>query len=685
SDRDRSAPAPRSAPVAGSRSEGSGRPRRSRAATRAAPRAGSSSAPSARSKIATIKQPEKITIDITTVPATCKAADGSATAQPKGGAGGYSYSWSTTPVQTTQTAQNLLPGTYTVTVTDANNCSETKSITVDKKGSLVATISGVDEKCGLRNGSVTIDALGGITYLWNTNPVQTTKTAVDLPAGTYIGTVEDAKGCAATASVTIKNVTTIAVEVSGTPALCKAATGTATVNPIAGEPPFTYLWNSMPAQLTQTATNLAPGKYSCEIKDKTGCRVDMEVEIKAIIKDLTATTKSVESICTANNGSAEITPTSGEAPYTYLWNTNETAQKLTNLAPGNYWVQFFDKNGCIGKYDVPVGNKIDSLKITPTVVNETCTNKNGKITCIVSGGTAPYKYNWNNIITTTPDLIDIPAGDYTLLATDTYGCTGKKTSTVKNIITITVESEIVSDHCDQGIGKITLIPKTGKSPYTYLWNTTDTTKTLDSLKAGVYTATVKDALGCQNTSMYSIENITDHFNGLVLGNRYLKQDEESVLSVQLPPDWKLMYWIGIDGDTVTKPTIKVMIPYPRYGDFKVQLTVMSNYGCVETVTYPVYVEPSWTFYIPNCITLNNDYRNDSFFPKFTGISEMQGWIFDRWGQKIYTFGNMYDNWDGTYMGEKVQQDVYVYKFSFKDLKGNKHEKVGAVTVLRTER
>jgi gliding motility-associated-like protein len=637
------------------------------------------------SKIVTIKQPEKITIDLTTTPATCTSADGTATAQVKGGTGAYSYSWSTTPAQTTATAQGLLPGSYTVKVTDANNCTESQSITVEKKGSLVATVSGVDEKCGLKNGSVTIDAAGGVTYSWNTIPVQTTKTAVNLPAGTYTGTVEDAKGCATTASITIKNITTIAADISGTPALCQSSTGTATVKTTAGEAPFTFLWNTTPAQTTETATNLAPGKYTCEVTDKTGCKIVTEIEIKPIIKDLTATTKSTEAICTTANGTAEVTPTSGEAPYTYLWNTNETVPKISNLAPGNYWVQFLDKNGCIGKFDVTVGNKIDSLKINATVTHETCTNKNGKIICVVTGGTSPYKYSWNNINTPSSNLTDIQEGEYTLLVTDIYGCTGKSTSFVKNIIRIEVESVVVSDHCNQGTGSISLIPKTGKAPYTYLWSTSDTTKTLDSLKSGVYTATVKDALGCLNTSKYSIENITDHFNGLVLGNRYLQQDEESTISADLPPDWKILYWINLDGDTVNTKTIKIMVPYPKYGDFKIQLAVISAYGCMELVTYPVYVEPSWTFYIPNCITLNNDSYNDRFFPKFTGISEMQGWVFNRWGEKIYTFSSMSDNWDGTYAGEKVKQDVYVYKFAFKDLKGNKHEKVGSITVLRTQK
>ena len=634
------------------------------------------------SKTITIKQPDKIAISLTSTPATCKAADGTATAQVTGGTGAYSYSWSTIPVvKTTQTAEELLPGTYTLTVTDENDCKESKEVTVEKKGSLTATVTGVDEKCGLKNGSVTIDAIGAIKYSWNTNPVQETKTAVDLPAGTYTGIVEDAKGCDATATITIKNITTIAVDVTGTPALCKSSTGTATVKVTKGYPPYTYVWNTIPVQRNETAINLAPGKYSCEITDNTNCKITVETEVKAIVKELTATTAATKAICTTKNGSAEITPTSGTAPYTILWSNGESSPQITGLAPGTYTVEFSDKNGCVGKYEVPVGNIIDTLKIEPTVVDETCTHKNGKITTIVTGGTQPYTYNWNNINTPSPDLENIPAGTYTLIAADIYGCIGKKTMDVKNIVTIAVNSVIKPDTCVKGVGSILLIPASGLAPYTYVWNTSDTTKQLDNLKEGVYTATVKDALGCKNTTQYAVDNINYVFNGSINGNRDMQQDEESIISITLPPNWSLKYWIGIDGDTIRKPSIRLFVPYPRYGDFTIQVAVKSAFGCEELITLPVYVEPSWTFYIPNCITVNYDYYNDTFFPKFTGISEMQGWIFNRWGEKIYTFKNMYDAWDGYYRGEKVQQDVYIYKFKFKDLKGTDHEKSGILTVL----
>lgn len=633
------------------------------------------------SKTITIKQPDKIKIDMSTTPATCKAADGSATAQVSGGTPGYTYSWSTTPAQSGQTAQNLLPGAYTVTVTDAHNCKETNSVTVEKKGSLKATITGVDEKCGMKNGSVTIDAIGAIKYVWNTNPVQDTKTAVDLPAGTYTGTVEDAKGCEATETITIKNITTIAVEVSGTPALCKSSTGTATAKVTTGVAPYDYVWNTTPAQTTETAVNLAPGKYTCEITDKTRCKITVEVEVKAVVKELTATTNSTKAICTTNNGTAEVKPTSGTAPYDYLWNNGATTPNTSGLAPGTYSVEVSDKNGCVGKFNIPVGNIIDTLKIEPTVVDETCTHKNGKITTVVTGGTLPYTYSWNNISTPSSDLENIPAGSYTLIAADIYGCIGKRTMDVKNIVTIAVNSVIKPDTCVKGVGSILLIPASGQAPYTYLWSTTDTTKELDNLSEGLYTATVKDALGCKNTTQYAVDNINYVFNGSVLGNRDLQQDEESILSIDLPPNWTLKYWVGIDGDTIRTPRIRLFVPYPSYGVYSIQVAVKSSYGCEEIITLPVYVEPSWTFYIPNCITVNYDYYNDTFFPKFTGITEMQGWVFNRWGEKIYTFKSMYDQWDGYYKGEKTQQDVYVYKFKFKDLKGIEHEKSGILTVL----
>ncbi|MFV8340759.1 SprB repeat-containing protein, partial [Flavobacterium sp. LB3P21] len=135
--------------------------------------------------------------------------NGAATASATGGTTSYSYSWNTSPVQTTATASGLIAGTYTVTVTDAKGCIDTETVTItEPAAALVATIgTPTNVSCfGGNNGAATASATGGTTsysYSWNTSPVQTTATASGLIAGTYTVTVTDAKGCIDTESVTI--------------------------------------------------------------------------------------------------------------------------------------------------------------------------------------------------------------------------------------------------------------------------------------------------------------------------------------------------------------------------------------------------------------------------------------------------------------------------------------------------
>src|SRR5690606_18493140 len=101
-----------------------------------------------------------------------------------GGTTPYTYSWNTNPAQTTATAHNLSAGTYTVTVTDKNGCTNNTSVTIAQPASLVVTASKTDVSCHAgNNGTATAAATGGITpytYSWNTNPAQTTATASNL-------------------------------------------------------------------------------------------------------------------------------------------------------------------------------------------------------------------------------------------------------------------------------------------------------------------------------------------------------------------------------------------------------------------------------------------------------------------------------------------------------------------------
>ncbi|GEP97840.1 T9SS type A sorting domain-containing protein [Chitinophaga cymbidii] len=156
----------------------------------------------------TITEPTALTATTSQVNVSCNGgADGTATITAAGGTPGYTYAWSTTPVQTTATATGLTAGTYTVTVTDANGCGNTQSVTITQPAALGLTLTSANVACpGHNDGAATATITGGVapyTYAWNTTPVQITATATALVAGPYIVEVTDANGCTATGSITV--------------------------------------------------------------------------------------------------------------------------------------------------------------------------------------------------------------------------------------------------------------------------------------------------------------------------------------------------------------------------------------------------------------------------------------------------------------------------------------------------
>jgi len=224
--------------------------------------------------------------------ATCGNSNGSATVTASNGTPPYAYSWNTIPSQNTQTATGLSAGTYTVIVSDINNCSDTTQITINNIGGPTANISGItitNASCGICDGSITgIIVSGGTspyTYSWNTSPVQTTINATGLCGGSYTLTVTDADGCTATAGPftindiggPIINTSTMTISDANCSGICDGSiTG---INVSGGTSPYSYSWNTSPVQTTIDATGLCGGSYSLTVTDINGCSASNNVTI----------------------------------------------------------------------------------------------------------------------------------------------------------------------------------------------------------------------------------------------------------------------------------------------------------------------------------------------------------------------------------------------------------------------
>jgi gliding motility-associated-like protein len=484
---------------------------------------------------------------------------GSATIVANGGTSPYSYSWSTTPIQTSATATNLGAGIYTVTVKDDNACTITKTVSISQPTSAVtASISSHNNVLcfGASSATAAVVATGGVgvyTYNWSSIPTQTTSTATNLAAGNYTVTVRDANNCLALASVNISQ-PTAALNASITSVLnvkCKTnATGAATVVASGGSGSYSYLWNSSPAQTTSVANALIAGNYTVTVSDNNGCIVPVTKTITitepAAILNATSSSPLFNgnhiSCFGGNNGSINLSPTGGTTAYSFSWTGpsgyTSTSEDINTLIAGTYTVLITDANACSKIYTTTL-TQPTLLSLSNTVTPATCPSFNdGAITLVASGGTTAYNYSWSgpsSFIATTASISGLVAGNYSLTVTDANGCIKSSVYTVTQpgaiVITNTVSSFTGGKNIscygynDGAIGSVNV---TGGTPiYTYLWtgpsSYTSTTANISGLYAGNYQLVVTDNAGCVANKLITLSQpnaITNTLTPSVFAGNY---------------------------------------------------------------------------------------------------------------------------------------------------------------------
>lgn len=462
---------------------------------------------------------------------------GSATVSASNGTGPYSYSWNTLPVQTTATVTGLAAGSYTCTITDANGCSiqRTAIITQPVAGLSASIASQVDVACfGNSTGSATVSANGGTgaySYSWNTIPAQSTATATNLPVGSWTCTVTDANGCTTQANAIIAQpaaALSTSLDAQSNVGCFGASTGSATVSSTGGTSPYSYSWNTIPAQTTATANGLAAGSYTCTVTDANGCIAVQNVTISQPAAALSATGAVVHAICNGtNNGSIDLTITGGTGPFTTAWTgpggyTAGTSD-ISALFAGVYTVQIIDANGCsfVQAFTVTEPGTF-TLSATPAVFNGSnvaCNGgSNGSIAINATGGTPNYTYAWtgpNGFTASTEDISGLEAGTYVFILTDANGCQAGETVTLTEPAALA--SSATSPDLGNGFaiscfgatdGSIDASVVGGTAPFTYGWTGpgafSSNALDISSLGAGTYDLLITDANGCTSTTSIAL-------------------------------------------------------------------------------------------------------------------------------------------------------------------------------------
>lgn len=373
---------------------------------------------------------------------------------------------------------NIPAGNYTVNVVDASGCNSTINFNITEPPPIILTTSSTPASCyQFSDGSASVQASGGtgnfIYYEWQpfggAGPGMST--ANYIPAGTYTVKVMDDNHCISTQTVTVGQPPAISVSVNSQSITCYMGNdGSATVTANGGTSPFTYSWNPNVSN-SNIISNVPYNTYTCTIIDNNGCSkieyipINQPPQVKFIFT-------TIPDRCYQNNGIIFSNIQGGTPPYQYQWNNGATTASVTNLA-GNqiYTLTITDAHNCVYSDTVflprPNTPTITAMSFTPPLC---FSGNNGIIVGSSTGGTSPIYYDWLPYHNHDSIVNGVPAGTYTLVVTDYYGCSTSSVITVSQPAPLNLNVTPDQIICYGNSVNLFANASNGTPPYQYFWN-----------------------------------------------------------------------------------------------------------------------------------------------------------------------------------------------------------------------
>jgi gliding motility-associated-like protein len=358
---------------------------------------------------------------------------------------------------------------------------------------------------GLADGSAEIVAMNGSTpYTFNligTPGTQDNGQYNGLPVGNYAVEVLDALGCIDTVSFEITQPDSLEVSIQqNQPISCFGdATGALTATPQGGNGGYQFEWNTNPILNTASVSSLTAGIQQVVVTDNEGCTATAAFEMLqpdsiGIVFNVTNA-----SCPNTNDGAIQATVSGGTPPLILSWDNGGSGNDQPALTAGTYCVTVEDANGCqkVDCVDVIAPNAISIDSVTTTDV--LCNGGNtGTATAHISGGTAPYDYQWNDPLSQTGATANmLSIGNYTVVITDDNGCQIDTNVNVQEPTALSLTFDEQDALCNGASdGSSMALPQGGTEPYSYNWEDGQTSQTATLLSADVYSLTVTDENGC---------------------------------------------------------------------------------------------------------------------------------------------------------------------------------------------
>ena len=444
--------------------------------------------------------------------------DGSAAVNPSGGTASdisdYEFAWGDPLGQTTFSVNDLPAATYIVTITDLNSCTATVEVVINQPDEIMSSVVGTDVLCfDSENGTGTVTIVGGnppFDFEWDNGEL--TNPAVALNPGKHFVTITDDEDCFKIDSVIIDAPDSLLVSFMIDSVSCfDSLDGVISWDILGGVGPYETEINGV--TVTSPLSDLPAGEYCFEISDDNDCSIISCVTVEQPQEILISEVITGESCFNSDDAAIDITVEFGNPPYDYSWEGPGTftsvSEDLEGIDSGIYSVTATDSKGCAqtAVYEII---EPESIEIASEVLNIQCKGEEtGFLNITVTGGTLPYEFEWigpNGYTSDEEDIIDVFAGAYTVIVSDSNDCIAQgsfeilepNTGVNANIS----EDDEVCFGATNGVASVA--PSGGSAPYDITWSTGSKFTNLNGLSPGRYYVTVVDGSLCTNVDSLDI-------------------------------------------------------------------------------------------------------------------------------------------------------------------------------------
>lgn len=613
-----------------------------------------------------LSEPGELDFETTITPADCGENNGGVevTLLP-GGVSPYTFEWNN---GNSPNLENVTVGFYSVTLTDGNNCSLTRTIYVPNLNAPEVVLDSLaNVTCnGGNDGFASVSVSLGeepYTFEW-TNSTSVDTFASNLSAGNYLFQVTDAEGCITLLNITIAEPLPLTTSVTAANTQCEQTNGSIAVTITGGTTPYEFEWSN--GATTEDISGLAADDYTLTVTDANGCELvsaTITISIDGTLPKPNITVVGANPFCDGQS----VVLTSDNATGN-IWSTGETTQSITVDEVGAYSV-YISRNGCESEVSDIVVVTVTPIPDAPVITaNGPLTFCEGESVVLTSNYTTGNIWNTN---ATSQSITVTESGSYSVSAV-VNGCPSPLSEPVDVLVNPIPEAIITAaenEICEGG----SLVLQANAFADAYLWSNGASTQSIEISSAGTYTVVVTIA-GCSDEGEIIIDS--KFLPIAALGTDTTLCDGETLTLNAFSNVADAYNWST--GETTSEITVSAEGIY--------SVTVSNVCGEVSDEVTINFEGCACKLMAPDAFTPDGDGKNDLFKPSYDcSISNYTIRIYNRWGQLVFESNNPNAGWDGLFEGKEQPIGTYVYYIEYTGVEGRTSEKrieKGALTLIR---